>query len=97
MLHPSASPYTILRGPELPGRGTLAALGALRPSQRPAGEVGVCLSLAKSLPLKMLREYESGQEVKSKQNGAFIYLGFSQFLVLNLLPRIKGFWVSARP
>lgn len=89
--------HLLLLIPELPGRGTLAALGALRPSQRPAGEAGACLSLAKSLPLKMLREYKSGQEVKSVQNGAFIYLGFSQFLVLNRLPRIKGFWVSARP
>lgn len=97
VLRPSASPCTILWGLELPGRRTVAALGALSPSQRSAGEVGACFSLAKSEHLKVLaseyaRGYESGQEVKSKQDGAFIYLFFPpQFLVLNLLPRIKGF------
>lgn len=92
MLRPSASPYT-----GTSWEGDISCSGSSEASQRPAGEAGACLSLAKSFPLKMLKEYKSGQEVKSKPNGAFIYLGFSQFLVLNLLPRIKGFWVSARP
>lgn len=63
VLLPSASPYTILQGLELPGRGTLAALGALRPSQRPAGEVGACLSLAKSEHLRILAS-ENAQGIR---------------------------------